>query len=405
MDKKNTKRRVRATKEQASLMGWTPNKNGRYRATDSEREELTLLIERTGTSRQRQSNTERNGTPQDVFTAVKNGLMMSIDEYCEHYNLIRDNVKSYKLITHSSTPYYNIQFRDVTEGDKPNSVLSDFIENVKAYAPKYPKLARKTSKDGHLLVIDIADLHINKYANTDFAGDNYDSGVAVKRAIEGTQGLIDKASGFNIDKILFVVGNDVLNTDNVFKQTTKGTNQDTDLHWFKAFNIAKDCYVKCLELCLAVADVDVIHCASNHDLMSGSFLAVTLEAWFRNNKNITFNTSPKYRKYYQYHNTMIELEHGDKGKLANIPLIMAQEQPKMWAETKFRYALLHHFHHQDKTNWKSGKDYIGVNVTYLRSPSSADLWHYENHFINLVAVEAFVHSKDLGRVAQLTHYF
>jgi hypothetical protein len=405
MEKKNTKRRVRATKEQASLMGWNPNKNGRYRVTNSEMEELSLLIERTGTDRQRQSNTERNGTPQEVFTAVKNGLMMSIDEYCEHYNLIRDNVKSYKLITHSATPYYNIQFRDVTEGDKPNSVLSDFIDNVKKYAPRYPKLPRKTSKDGHLLVIDIADLHINKYASTDFAGDNYDSGVAVKRAIEGTQGLIDKASGFNIDKILFVVGNDVLNTDNVFKQTTKGTNQDTDLHWFKAFNIAKECYVKCLELCLTVADVDVIHCASNHDLMSGSFLAVTLEAWFRNNKNITFDTSPKYRKYYKYGSSMLELEHGDKGKLANIPLIMAQEQPKMWAETKFRYALLHHFHHQDKTNWKSGKDYIGVNVTYLRSPSSADLWHYENHFINLVAVEAFVHSKDLGRVAQLTHYF
>jgi len=399
------KKRIRATEEQATALGFEPNRSGKYRLDAEQENELMQLKAMSGTPQQRAAH---NLTEVDsVFSAAKDGKIMGIEEYCEHYGIKFEDVKSFKLITHTATPYYNIQSKGTLsdEMSSQNDVLSDFIENVKKYAPRYPKLARKTSNDGHLLVIDIADLHINKYASTDFAGDNYDSGVAVKRAIEGTQGLIDKASGFNIDKILFVVGNDVLNTDNVFKQTTKGTNQDTDLHWFKAFNIAKDCYVKCLELCLSVADVDVIHCASNHDLMSGSFLAVTLEAWFRNNKNITFDTSPKYRKYYKYGSSMLELEHGDKGKLANIPLIMAQEQPKMWAETKFRYALLHHFHHQDKTNWKSGKDYIGVNVTYLRSPSSADLWHYENHFINLVAAEAFVHSKEMGRVAQLTHYF
>ena len=102
---------------------------------------------------------------------------------------------------------------------------------------------------------------------------------------------------------------------------------------------------------------------------------------------------------------MIELEHGDKGKLSNLPLVMAQEQPKMWANTKFRYSYLHHVHHSDKTSFKSGKDYIGANVTYLRSPSSADIWHSDNQFLNLVAVEGFVHSKEMGRVSQITHYF
>jgi len=217
--------------------------------------------------------------------------------------------------------------------------------------------------------------------------------------------LIQKASGFNVDKILFVIGNDVLNTDNLSKSTTKLTPQDTDVNWFTAFNIAKDCYIKCIELCMAVADVDVLHCPSNHDLMSGCFLASTIEAWFRKSKNIKFNISPKYRKYYQYHNNMIELEHGDKGKMTNLPLQMANDEPKMWAETKFRYGYLHHVHHQDKTQFKSGKDYTGVNVTYLRSPSSADLWHAESGYHNMVAAEGFLHSKNMGRVSHLTHYF
>jgi hypothetical protein len=156
---------------------------------------------------------------------------------------------------------------------------------------------------------------------------------------------------------------------------------------------------------MQVADVDIIHCPSNHDEMSGCLLAQTLQAWFRKSKNLTFNISPKYRKYYQFHNSMLEFEHGHKGKMANLPLQMANEQPQMWADTKFRYAYLHHVHHQDKTQFKSGKDFTGCNVTYLRSPSSADLWHAESGYSNMVAVEGFLHSKDMGRVSHITHYF
>jgi hypothetical protein len=291
------------------------------------------------------------------------------------------------------------------EKDKRDEFEKNLLQSIKDYAPKYPKIKRGKTKDGHLLIIDIADLHINKYAETFLTGAEYNSNLAVERALSGTKGLLKKSSGFNIDKILFVIGNDVLNIDNSFRQTTKGTPQDTDINWFTAFNIAKDCYVKCIEMCMSVADVSVVHCPSNHDYISGCFLAETLSAWFRNSKNITFDTTPRYRKYFSYHSNMIELEHGDKGKMQNLPLVMAQEEPVMWSQTKFRYGYLHHIHHSDKTQFKSAKDYVGVNITYLRSPSSADLWHYENQYINLVAVEGFVHSKDMGRVSHLTHYF
>jgi hypothetical protein len=102
---------------------------------------------------------------------------------------------------------------------------------------------------------------------------------------------------------------------------------------------------------------------------------------------------------------MISLEHGDKGKVMDLPLVYAQSNPKLWYETKFRYGYLHHVHHQDKKQFQSSKDYIGVNITYLRSPSSADIWHANNCFLNMVAVEGFIHSKEHGRVSHLTHYF
>jgi hypothetical protein len=279
------------------------------------------------------------------------------------------------------------------------------LKDIQEYVPKFPQIERKFQEDGHLLVIDIADLHINKYATSDLTGAEYNSKLAVERAILGTKGLLQKSSGFNIDKIIFVIGNDVLNTDNLTHSTTKQTPQDTDVSWYEAFMIAKKCYVECIELCLSVADVDVVHCPSNHDFMSGCFLAQVVSTYFKDCKNITFDISPSYRKCYRYYNNMINLEHGDKGKALDLPLIYAQSNPKMWYETKFRYGYLHHVHHQDKKQFQSSKDYVGVNITYLRSPSSADIWHSDNGFLNMVAVEGFIHSKEYGRVSHLTHYF
>jgi len=42
----------------------------------------------------------------------------------------------------------------------------------------------------------------------------------------------------------------------------------------------------------------------------------------------------------------------------------------------------------------------------MRSPSSADSWHSRKGFCGAYkACEAFVHDKESGQVARLTHYF
>lgn len=373
---------ARATKEQIEMLGIPPNSSGRYRLNEEQMKQLNQIKLNQGTKSQK-SQLKAMGLEE------KGDLMENVPYYWDK----------------SDSKYSFFVKNPLFKDEEVEDFKTELLQEMDNHSPKYPKIKREKQKDGHLLVIDIADLHINKYATTELTGAEYNSDLAVNRAIEGTKGIIQKASGFNIEKIVFIIGNDVLNTDNILKQTTKGTPQDTDRHWFKAFQIAKRCYVECLELCLSVADVDVIHCISNHDMMSGCFLAETLASHFRLCKNITFNTSPAYRKYYKWHSNMMEFEHGDKGKASGLPLIMAQEQPKMWYETKFRYGYLHHVHHSDVKQYQSSKDYVGVNVTYLRSPSSADIWHSDNGYLNMIAIEGFVHSKKRGRIAHLTHYF
>ena len=95
-----------------------------------------------------------------------------------------------------------------------NQFQSDLIEEVKTWAPNYKKIKREKIKDGHCLVFDPADIHIGKLCSSFETGEDYNSQIAVQRVKEGLQGILNKSSGFNIDKIIFITGNDILHIDN-----------------------------------------------------------------------------------------------------------------------------------------------------------------------------------------------
>lgn len=273
------------------------------------------------------------------------------------------------------------------------------IDSLKDHAPNYVRYKRVKPKDGHLLVIDPADVHIGKLCEAFETGEDYNSQIAVQRVLEGVDGILEKSYSFEIDKILFIGGNDILHIDTPKRTTTSGTPQDTDGMWYSNFLTAKKLYVEVLERLIEVADVHFTFNPSNHDYTNGFFLADVIQTHFRNCKQITFDCSIAHRKYYRYHDNLIGTTHGDGAKNQDLPLLMAQES-KDWSDTKHRYVYTHHVHH------KVAKDYIGVTVESLRSPSGTDSWHHRNGYQhNPKAIEGFIHNKQHGQVARLTHLF
>jgi hypothetical protein len=277
---------------------------------------------------------------------------------------------------------------------------AELIEDLKNYSPKFPKLERIENKDSYLLVLDPADIHIGKLCSAFESGETYNNQIAVQRVLEGVKGILQKVSSFTIDKILFIGGNDILHIDNPNKTTTNGTPQDTDGQWHENFIIAKRLYIEVLELLIGVADVHFTFNPSNHDYTNGFFLAQVIETYFKNCENITFDCSIAHRKGFQYFNNLIGTTHGDGAKQQDLPLLMAVEFAKEWAETKHRYIYTHHVHH------KTSKDYAGITIESLRSPSGTDSWHHRNGFQHSPkAVEGFLHCKENGQIARITHIF
>ena len=279
-------------------------------------------------------------------------------------------------------------------------VRDEVIADMQAHAPKYPKIKRKKVKDGHLLVIDPADIHIGKLATAFETGDDYNADIAVKRVMEGVHGIINHSSSWNIDKVLLVIGNDILHVDTPKNTTTSGTTQDTSMMWYDAFLEAKGLYVEVIETLLSLADVHVVYNPSNHDYQSGFFLADSIASWFSRSKNITFDISIAHRKYFQYGKNIIGTTHGDGAKTSDLPLLMAQETAGKGWDCPHRYVYTHHLHH------KVAKDYGSVCVEALRSPSGTDSWHHRNGYQHAPkAVEGFIHSKEHGQIVRITHLF
>ena len=289
---------------------------------------------------------------------------------------------------------------------KHEDFRDDLLESLKTYSPTFDKIKRDKVSDGHCLVLDIADLHIGKLASATESGEDYNVKKAIELATEGVAGILQKAEGFNIDQIVFVIGNDVLHIDNTSDSTTSGTKQNVDGMWYDNFMAAKDLYIAIIERLVSEWDVHVMHNPSNHDYMTGFMLADTVYSWFRNHPNITFDVSMAHRKYYQYGNNLLGTSHGDGAKMPDMPLLMANESKEMWSSTKFRYIYLHHIHHMRKINFLSGQDYHGATVEYLRSVSYTDSWHHRKGYQHVPkCVTGFVHHKEFGQVARLTHLF
>ena len=63
------------------------------------------------------TETNQYDPPEQVASAwdSEKGGYMDIDVYCKHYNLPRQDVRSYKLVTHTGTPFYNIAFHENVE--------------------------------------------------------------------------------------------------------------------------------------------------------------------------------------------------------------------------------------------------------------------------------------------------
>ncbi len=230
-----------------------------------------------------------------------------------------------------------------------------------------------------LLEIFLTDCHFDKLTWAAESGDNYDIKIARQIYLDATCTLISKAKMIGFDRILFIVGSDLFNSEGKSAATTKGTPQTVDVRWQKSFDFVSTTVREAIEMCASECLVDVLVIPGNHDYERTYYLGSVLAAWFETDPCVSIDNGPKSRKYYRHGKNLIMFDHGQI-KPDEYGMIMATEQAENWALTDKRFIHTGHLHGRKKMQQIVDEKY-GVVVEVFPSFTGTCGWHFNNGYI------------------------
>ena len=295
----------------------------------------------------------------------------------------RSNVKSVKIWqTMQGETRYSIVTK---EGDQAmRDVRDEFFESLKSISPATPKRSYDIKKESPIVYeISLPDIHYGK--RTDVSPEQADINY-----MNSIRELHRRADGLNIERFLLPIGNDGMNSEGMRKATTKGTPQDDSMDWQQSFVGYTKLMIQAINYLAQYAPVDVVVIQGNHDYERMFYAGEVLSAWYTNDKNVNIDNTTEGRKYYEYGTNMIMFTLGDKEKAAQMPLIMATEQPMMFARTKFREVHCGHLH-KEMVN-----EYRGIKVRFITSICANDSWHKLMGYAASRCAQAYIWNKEKG---------
>lgn len=266
------------------------------------------------------------------------------------------------------------------------ALRDDLVDEIREITKSWNKTHRASgpkakTKYDLLSVYAPVDLHVGKLAWAPETGEDFDSAIAAQRLQGSTARLIELAAPYGATQQLLVVGNDLLQVDNLLQSTTAGTLQDTDSRYRKMFRLSVRLMADTISQLLAMAPVRVLVVPGNHDVLATFHIGEVLSAMYAGARDVTIDTSLMPRLYHRHGKTLLGFTHGHDEAHNNLPLIMAQEQPQAWAETCYREFLIGHFHHRKQTQFTAGDSFNGVRVSILPSLTGVDSWHARKGYI------------------------
>lgn len=312
--------------------------------------------------------------------------------------ILKIDTRKWKL-----SSYWNKQHKDywlvsalVTQVTvKPKDLLE---ETLRTFRPKYIPVknvhVQTKFTSPAVAVLSIQDLHFGKEGNDTVVGDFTDA----------VSSLTYRAyMSHRLEKIIYVIGGDLLNMDTFSGLTTRGTPVDNDMRAQDAYKAAFDAlYWSVNFLRQFCENLEVVYLPGNHDRLSSYHLAHGLSRCF-NDPGILFDVEYTERKVKVYGVNFFGFEHGDVTKKWT-PLVYATEFSAEWGRTTYRTCYTGHFHSKKTTEYVTDNEIHGFSVKHLPSLSRSDYWHYHNKFTGAKRQAVMeIHDMEAGKTSEFTH--
>lgn len=272
--------------------------------------------------------------------------------------------------------------------------VSAWFDNLDRHYSK-PVLTphRATCADADkLLVLPISDLHFGMWANMLEAGNEYNCEIAERRYFNIIADVIERTKQYRFEKVIFTIGGDQSNSDNIAGTTTKGTPQNNCVGYFTMMEKLYAMTVKAIDVLAGldnVNSVEVVLVNGNHDMAAGVNLAHVCAAWFRDDARVYVDTSPLPRKYIKYGKTLFTFAHDADVK--KLPQLVADEAREYWSDINTTEVFLQHLHHEVEL-----KEEYHMRIQRLPMFSGNSIWTNNKGYGAKRQCKSFIFDKEHG---------
>ena len=249
-----------------------------------------------------------------------------------------------------------------------------------------------------LLMIPIGDAHVGLRCHADETGEEFDLRIQEANHMAAVDGLLSTAP--RAAEGLVVNVGDYLHADSTKGggSTTKGTNVDTDGSRFRVLLIALRMFRRTIDAALLKCERVTVICATgNHDGESSTWLRLCLSLAYEREPRVTIKTEPRKFHFHQFGKCLFGVTHGDTCKVADLPIIMANDEPELWAATLYRLWVTGHVHHTQV------KEMHGCTFRTYRTLAAQDEWHKGQGYRSGRDLRLEVWHREHGQIQEFIH--
>ena len=284
--------------------------------------------------------------------------------------------------------------RQSPEAAENEEYLRQFIEElcepIKGLSPLIARPAIANNK--MFSVYPIGDQHHGMYAEASQTGTEYNTDISAKSLTTAVDFLCTAAPNSGT-ALLLDVGD--------FHHANDSSNQTPASHhamhvtasYGKVMQTGAMALVQCtLRLLEKHENVIVWIMPGNHNPDAAFATALAISFYFHNEPRVTVDLGNSAYKYMRFGNNLIASHHGDGPKSANLPLIMAVDRPKDWAESEYRVWHCGHIHH------KTFKEEPGCDIETHRTLAPSNAWDHKKGYRSKREMQRIDYHFDLGEV-------
>ena len=270
------------------------------------------------------------------------------------------------------------------------AAIRDMCQSV----PALPCVPPPVRFDADLLnVFPMGDPHFGLHSWKPETGEDFDLKIAEALTFGAIDRLVSRAPSASVGLLLNL--GDYFHADDSTNRTRQSGNVlDVDGRFQKVASVGFRAMIRCIERMLETHETVIVrNNPGNHDPHQARMLNIAVEARFHDNPRVLVDPSPSSFFYYRFGKTLIGSTHGDGARLADLPLIMANDVPQEWAAAQFRVWHVGHFHHNQKF---AQKDLTGCEVETHRTLAAGDAWHRHAGYRALRDMKVISYHREYG---------